>query len=251
VLSKVTSYAHLGEVAADLGTDLVIQGAFGDSGNTTWFVSNEKEYDKYAEDIESEPEVKIMKRVNVRGSAIEACTTKQGTIVGPLMTELVGFKELTPKKGGWCGNEIFPGSFTQDIQCVALPFGDRMSHPQMARIRGMAASVHEKLAIAVHVPFIEVHDPGIALKRTIRQRLSMPRHIAFDRNLIAVLQRIAVPAVSLKRVRTQDFERPSNRFPSASLTSTYMYACGLTHDSLRTVPFTVTGLFESYSAAKE
>ena len=116
ILSKVESYAHLCEVSKDLGNDLVLQSAFGDSGNTTWFVANQKDYEKYAEEIEAEPEIKIMKRVNVRGSAIEACTTKHGTIVGPLMTELVGFEELTPKKGGWCGNEIFPGSFTQQIR---------------------------------------------------------------------------------------------------------------------------------------
>jgi hypothetical protein len=116
VLSKVDGYQHLCEVSKDLGNDLVLQSAFGDSGNTTWFISDEKTYRKYAEEIEKEPEIKIMKRVNVRGSAIEACTTRQGTIVGPLMTELVGFSELTPKKGGWCGNEIFPGSFTQEIR---------------------------------------------------------------------------------------------------------------------------------------
>ena len=124
VLSEVKSYAHLCEVSKDLGSDLVLQSAFGDSGSTTFFVSSQKEYDKYAKDIEIGEEIKIMKRVNVRGSAIEACATKRGTIVGPLMTELVGFKELTPKKGGWCGNEIFPGSFTQDIRDKArdLPF---------------------------------------------------------------------------------------------------------------------------------
>ena len=115
LLLKVDSYAHLCEISASLGTDLVLQAAFGDSGSTTWFVSNEKEYNKCAKDVEAEAEVKIMKRVNVRGAAVEACTTRAGTIVGPLMTELIGFKELTPKKGGWCGNEIFPGAFPQDI----------------------------------------------------------------------------------------------------------------------------------------
>ena len=63
-----------------------------------------------------------MKRVNCRGSAIEACTTRGGTIVGPLMTELVGFPELTPYKGGWCGNEIFADSFTQDIRDKARQY---------------------------------------------------------------------------------------------------------------------------------
>lgn len=123
VLSKVDNYEHLVEVCQPLGTnDLVIQSAFGDSGHTTYFVSNEDEYYKYAEEIEAESEVKIMKRINCRGSAIEACTTRCGTVVGPLMTELVGFKSLTPYKGGWCGNEMFAGAFTQEVQDKAREY---------------------------------------------------------------------------------------------------------------------------------
>jgi hypothetical protein len=113
-----------------LGTDLVIQTPFGDSGHTTFFISNKEEYAKHAEEIEAEEEVKVMKRINCRGSAIEACVTKHGTIVAPLMTELVGFKELTPYKGGWCGNEIYPAAFTQSIRQKARKytqlFGDQL-----------------------------------------------------------------------------------------------------------------------------
>jgi len=131
VLSPVKNYAHLGEVSRKtLGDDLVIQTPFGDSGHTTFFISNEKEYAKYAEEIEQEDEVKVMKRINCRGSAIEACVTKNGTVVAPLMTELVGFKELTPYKGGWCGNEIYPDSFTPAIRKKATKytqlFGDQL-----------------------------------------------------------------------------------------------------------------------------
>ncbi len=123
VLAKVDSYENLMEVCAPLGTtDLVIQSAFGDSGHTTFFVSNDDEYYKYAEEIEAEPEVKIMKRINCRGSAIEACTTRCGTVVGPLMTELVGFKALTPYKGGWCGNEMFAGAFSQEVRDKAREY---------------------------------------------------------------------------------------------------------------------------------
>jgi len=60
-----------------------------------------------------------MKRVRCRGSALEACVTRHGTIVGPLMTELVGFKELTPYKGGWCGNEVFQETFPQRVRDFA------------------------------------------------------------------------------------------------------------------------------------
>jgi hypothetical protein len=71
-----------------------------------------------------------MKRIDCRGSAIEACATKEGTIVGPLMTELVGFKELTPYRGGWCGNEIFatafPPKIRQKARDLTFKFGEQL-----------------------------------------------------------------------------------------------------------------------------
>jgi glutathione synthase/RimK-type ligase-like ATP-grasp enzyme len=122
VLSAVTDYAQLKKVSKALGNDLVIQTPFGDSGHTTFFISNEEEFKKYEEEIVKEKEVKIMKRINCRGSAIEACVTRHGTIVAPLMTELVGFKELTPYKGGWCGNEIYPNAFTPELRKKASKY---------------------------------------------------------------------------------------------------------------------------------
>ncbi|XKE44747.1 biotin carboxylase [Halomonas organivorans] len=122
VLAKVGSYAELLEVSRELGDDLVVQTAYGDSGHTTFFIAGEDDYYKHAEEIEAEPEVKIMKRINCRGSAIEACATRCGTVVGPLMTELVGFKSLTPYKGGWCGNEMFSGAFSQEVRDKAREY---------------------------------------------------------------------------------------------------------------------------------
>ncbi|MCB0665830.1 MAG: hypothetical protein KDC80_08420 [Saprospiraceae bacterium] len=116
VLAPVKDYKNLRSISKKLGNDLVIQTPFGDSGHTTFFISNEEDFKKHEEDIVKEKEVKIMKRINCRGSAIEACVTRHGTIVAPLMTELVGFKELTPYKGGWCGNEIYPNAFTPEIR---------------------------------------------------------------------------------------------------------------------------------------
>ncbi|MEQ9561594.1 MAG: hypothetical protein RLN69_03675, partial [Woeseiaceae bacterium] len=81
--------------------------------HTTFFIKSEKDFNRHAEDIIGQGEIKIMKRINCRGSAIEACATKRGTIVGPMMTELVGFPELTPYRGGWCGNVIFSGAFSR------------------------------------------------------------------------------------------------------------------------------------------
>jgi hypothetical protein len=109
-LEKVESFAHLMQIAerAKLGSDLVIQSAFGDSGHTTFFIASEDDFDKHKDEIVNDPEVKIMKRINCRGATLEACATQSGTLVGPLLTEVVGAKELTPYKGGWCGNEVFP-----------------------------------------------------------------------------------------------------------------------------------------------
>lgn len=130
VLTPVKDYNHLNKVSKSLGNDLVIQTPFGDSGHTTFFISNEEEFKKHEEEIVKEKEVKVMKRINCKGSAIEACVTKQGTIVAPLMTELVGFKELTPYKGGWCGNEIYPNAFTPELRKKATKytqlFGDQL-----------------------------------------------------------------------------------------------------------------------------
>jgi len=116
VLARVDSWASLRKAARRLGDDLVVQTAFGDSGHTTFFISDEKDWEKHAEEISAEPEVKIMRRIRCRGSAIEGCVTRHGTIVGPLMTELVGFPELTPYKGGWCGNEVYADAFTRTIR---------------------------------------------------------------------------------------------------------------------------------------
>jgi hypothetical protein len=61
---------------------------------------------------------------------MEACATRSGTLVGPLLTEVVGKRELTPYKGGWCGNEIFPGAFSEPIRSkardMAFRFGNQL-----------------------------------------------------------------------------------------------------------------------------
>jgi hypothetical protein len=131
-LCEVTSYKQMLEAAtkAGLGKDLVLQSAFGDSGHTTFFIKSEADFRKHEHEIIGQGEIKIMKRLNCRGSAIEACATKKGTIVGPLMTELVGFKDLTPYRGGWCGNEIFANSFSKKIRDKArdytFKFGEQL-----------------------------------------------------------------------------------------------------------------------------
>lgn len=122
VLTRVDSYATLRAVSKHLGEHLVVQTPYGDSGHTTFFISTESDWLKHADEITAEAEVKVMRRINCRGAAMEACVTRHGTIVAPLMTELVGFKELTPYKGGWCGNEIYAECFTPDIRKKAKKY---------------------------------------------------------------------------------------------------------------------------------
>ncbi|WP_323037008.1 biotin carboxylase [Pararhodobacter sp.] len=131
-LSEVKDYKHLQALCekAGLGHDLVLQSAFGDSGHTTFFIKSEADFRRHQHEIIGEGEIKIMKRIDCRGSAIEGCATSQGTIVGPLMTELVGFKELTPYRGGWCGNEIlataFPPKVRQKARDLTFKFGEQL-----------------------------------------------------------------------------------------------------------------------------
>ena len=131
-LSVIKDYKHLQQVCekAGLGNDLVLQSAFGDSGHTTFFIKSEADFRRHQHEIIGEGEIKVMKRIDCRGSAIEACATDQGTIVGPLMTELVGFSELTPYRGGWCGNEIFSTAFApatrQKARQLTFQFGEQL-----------------------------------------------------------------------------------------------------------------------------
>src|SRR5262245_12074469 len=89
VLGKATSYEELMSLAhsAGLGEDLVVQTPYGDSGKTTFFVRAQEDWDENADDMATQ-ELKVMRRINPRAVAVEACITRHGTVVGPLMTDL-------------------------------------------------------------------------------------------------------------------------------------------------------------------
>lgn len=131
VLGRATTYAELAALAdsAGLGDDLVVQTPYGDSGKTTFFIKGERDWDKHAGDM-ADQELKVMKRINVRAAAVEAVLTRHGTVVGPLMTDLTGHPELTPHKGGWCGNDIFPEALSPEhldrARSLTQKLGDRL-----------------------------------------------------------------------------------------------------------------------------
>lgn len=132
VLGRATTYPELLALAASasLGEDLVVQTPYGDSGKTTFFVRAERDWNAAAEEMEDQ-ELKVMQRIQPRAVAVEACITRHGTVVGPLMIDLTGYPELTPYRGGWCGNDIFPGALSLRNREQAIDYtrrlGDRLA----------------------------------------------------------------------------------------------------------------------------
>jgi biotin carboxylase len=141
-LGRATSYDELVALAesAGLGDDLVVQTPYGDSGKTTFFIRGQRDWDEYAGDM-ADQELKVMKRINCRAAAVEAALTRHGTVVGPLMTDLTGHPELTPHKGGWCGNDIFPEALSAE-------------HRERARV--LTQKLGERLAGEGYRGFLEV-----------------------------------------------------------------------------------------------
>jgi len=129
-LVKIKNYSQLQAVISKhkLGREVVIQTAYGDSGKTTFFIENEKDYHIHADKIESEDQVKVMKRIQCLQVAMEACATRQGTFIGPILTEIIGHPKLTPYKGGWCGNDVNPGIFDARTQKIMYQYTENLGH---------------------------------------------------------------------------------------------------------------------------
>ncbi len=76
-------------------------------------------------------DVKVMKRINNRPVAVEAVLTRYGTVVGPFMSGLTGYTKLTPYRGGWCGNEMYPevleGKLRHQASRLVRRLGDRLA----------------------------------------------------------------------------------------------------------------------------
>ena len=127
VVGRADSYGDLLELAlgANLGQDLVVQTPYGDSGQTTFFVGSPLDWDESSAELVGQ-DLKVMKRIDPQEAAIEGVITRHGTLVGPLMTELTGFPELTPYGGGWCGNDVFATALTERQRLLAREYTQRM-----------------------------------------------------------------------------------------------------------------------------
>lgn len=130
-LGRADSYEALMQLAdkAGLGSSLVVQTPYGDSGRTTFFIKSKEDWDKNAEDMKDE-DLKVMKYINHMPGTMEACVTRHGTLVGPVQTDITGFAEITPYKGGWCGNDMDPRIFNLKVRRglvqMAQRLGDRL-----------------------------------------------------------------------------------------------------------------------------
>ena len=131
IMGRASDFEELMALAAsaELGRDLVVQTPYGDSGRTTFFIRSKDDWDRYSPKIIDE-ELKVMKRINHMPGTVEGCATRHGTLVGPIMTDITGFAEITPYKGGWCGNdvdpEILPPSVQDKVTAMVQRLGDRL-----------------------------------------------------------------------------------------------------------------------------
>jgi biotin carboxylase len=107
----------------------VVQTPYGDSGQTTFFIVGPDGWAEHEKKIAGH-EIKVMKRIEPRELAIEGVITRHGTLVGPLMAELVGFDELTPYDGGWCGDDVSGELLTEAQRTLArrhtVAMGERL-----------------------------------------------------------------------------------------------------------------------------
>jgi len=130
VMGRAKTYAELKSLArkARLGDNLVVQTPYGDSGRTTFFVKSEADWNKCADKAKDE-ELKVMKHIRHLPGTVEAVATRHGTLVGPIQTDITGFEEITPYKGGWCGNDMFTSGMESErrqVLTMARKLGDQL-----------------------------------------------------------------------------------------------------------------------------
>lgn len=116
---------------AGLGDDLVVSVPYGAAGSGTFFIGGRRDWDEHAGDLAGQPELKVMKRIRNVEVCIEGAVTRHGTVIGPAMTSLVGYPELTPFRSAWCGNdvwrEVLPPAQTHAAREMVRKLGDVLS----------------------------------------------------------------------------------------------------------------------------
>ena len=130
-MGTADNYSELQQLAAsgNLGDSLVVQTPYGDSGKTTFFIRSEADWNKNADKMRGE-QLKVMKYINHLPGTVEGVATRHGTLVGPVMSDITGFAELTPYKGGWCGNDVSTTVLSETVRLkvrdMVKKLGDRL-----------------------------------------------------------------------------------------------------------------------------
>jgi biotin carboxylase len=131
-MGQVGSYDDLAALAhsAGLGDDLVVEAAYGNAGSGTFFLRGQRDWDQCAAELVG-AEIKVMKRIRNVEVCLEGTVTRHGTVIGPAMTSLVGYPEVTTGKGSWCGNDIWrdvlPPTQTHAAREIVRKMGDVLS----------------------------------------------------------------------------------------------------------------------------
>lgn len=109
IITRVSTWDDLVEkvAAADIGTDVVIQTAYGEGGDGTWFVRDAAGFDRVKHSFIGQ-DVRIMRRIRHHSLAIEAVATRDGVIVGPLERDIIGHEEVAIFDGSSSGLEYIP-----------------------------------------------------------------------------------------------------------------------------------------------
>lgn len=108
-IARVETWEDLVRVATEfnLGDHVVIQTAYGEGGDGTWFVRNRADFERHRDSFAGK-DVRIMRHVNHQSLAIEAVATRDGVIVGPLERDIIGHKEVAIYEGSSSGLEYAP-----------------------------------------------------------------------------------------------------------------------------------------------
>ena len=123
IITTIADYTDLVSQARDagLGDDLVIQLPMGDSGSTTFFVSDPSSFDTASARIATPPTpLKVMRRIDHLPLSLEAIVLDDQVLIGPILREVTGHPELTPYRGGWTGSEIYPGLVSKKTRQAIL-----------------------------------------------------------------------------------------------------------------------------------
>lgn len=127
-ISEINNQSDIDNVKSKFGDKLVIQAPLGSSGEGTYFIRSEQDIIKYKDEIFNNGPMRIMKEISCKPYGIDACATRCGTILGPVLTDLVGDRNLTDYEGGSCGNEIFKDVIDEENKYKILDYTKKIGN---------------------------------------------------------------------------------------------------------------------------